>query len=171
MEKSKTNNLRRILLAVTETSSVPRLWREVAEHLADAKIELVTLFVSDDRWHRAASLPFTQEISRIGGGNVDFTPMRAEQIIRDVVDRTRCELQRLTDEADLQFVFEVLTERRAAQISDLVSIEQDVLIIPSILKSWPIYAELTRLNCPILLVDTEERNNEDQSSNPTTRKT
>lgn len=156
MEVSNTTDLRRILLAVTETSPLPALWRAVVEYLADTHVELITIYISDDRWHRAASLPFTQEISRIGRGNVDFTPERAEQVNRDIVDRMRGQLRRLTDEAELQFVFEVLSEHQAAQIHDLVNVEQDVLIAPSILKDWPIYTELTRLNCPILLVDTEE---------------
>lgn len=156
MERSSTNDLRRILLAVTETSSLIRLWHVVAEHLADTRVELVAIFVSDDRWHRAASLPFTQEISRIGRANVKFTPKRAEQINKDAVDRTRIHLQRLADEAELKLVFEVLREHQATQLRDLVSVEQDILIAPSHLRGWPVYAEFARLNCPILLVDTED---------------
>ena len=156
MERSSTNDLRRVLLAVTETSPLIRLWHAVAEHLADSRIELITIFVSDDRWHRAASLPFTQEISRIGRANVKFTRKRAEEINKDAVDRTRIQLQRLADEAELEFVFEVLREHQAAQLRDLVSAEQDVLIAPSHLQGWPVYAEFARLNCPILLVDTED---------------
>ena len=156
MERSSTTDLRRILLAVTETSPLTRLWRAVAEHLVDTRVELITIFVSDDRWHRAASLPFTREISRIGRSNVEFTAKRAEQINKDAVDRTRIQLQRLADEAKLHFVFEVLREQQATQLRDLVSVEQDVLIAPSHLTGWPVYAEFTSLNCPILLVDTED---------------
>jgi len=156
METSNTNDLHRILLAVTESSSLSRLWRVVAEHLVDTGGELVTIFVSDDRWHRAASLPFTREISRIGRANVKFTPKRAEQVDKDVVDRTRLQLQRLADEAELRFVFEVLRDHQAAQLHNLVSVEHDVLIVPSHLKGWPVYAEFSRLNCQILLVDTED---------------
>ena len=156
MERSSTNDLRRILLAVTETSPLTRLWHAVAENLADTRVELITIFVSDDRWHRAASLPFTREISRIGRSNVKFTPKRAEEIDKDVVDRTRLQLQRLADEAELQFVFEVLREHQTSQLHDLVSVEHDVLIVPSYLRGWPVYAEFTRLNCQILLVDTED---------------
>ena len=156
MERNNTNDLRRILLAVTETTPLARLWRAVAEHLANDHVELKTIFISDDRWHRAASLPFTREISRIGRSNVKFTPKRAEQINKDAVDRIRFQLQSLADEAKVQFVFEVLREQQAAQLRDLVSVEQDVLIVPSHLRGWSVYAEFTRLNCPILLVDTED---------------
>jgi hypothetical protein len=87
---------------------------------------------------------------------VKFTPKRAEQVNNDVVDRTRIQLQHLADEADLQFVFEVLQEHQAARLRDLVSDKQDVLIAPSHLTGWSVYAEFARLNCPILLVDTED---------------
>ena len=155
METSNTNDLRRVLLAVTETSPLSRLWRVVAEHLVDTRGELVTIFVSDDRWHRAASLPITREISRIGRTNVKFTPKRAEQVDKDVVDRTRLQLQRLADEAELRFVFEVLRDHQTAQLHDLVSVEHDLLIVPSHLRGWPVFAEFSRLKCQILLVDTE----------------
>jgi hypothetical protein len=156
METSNTNDLRRILLAVTETSPLTRLWRVVAEHLVGAHGEHITLFISDDRWHRAASLPFTREISRIGRRNVEFTSKRAEQIDRDVVDRTRLQLQRLADEAELRFVFEVLREHQTTELHELVSVQHDVLIVPSYLRGSPVYAEFARLNCQILLVDTED---------------
>jgi len=156
METSNTNDLRRILLAVTETSPLTRLWSVVAEHFADTRGELITIFISDNRWRRAASLPFTREISRIGRTNVKFTPTRAEQIDKDVVDRTRLQLQRLAEEAKLQFVFEVLRDHQTAQLHDLVSVEHDLLIVPSHLRGWPVYAEFSRLKCQILLVDTED---------------
>jgi hypothetical protein len=156
METSNTNDLRRILLAVTETSPLTRLWRVVAEHVANNHVELKTIFISDDRWHRAASLPFTREISRIGRRNVEFTSKRAEQIDRDVVDRTRLQLQRLADEAELRFVFEVLREHQTTELHELVSVQHDVLIVPSYLRGSPVYAEFARLNCQILLVDTED---------------
>ena len=156
METSNTTDLRRILLAVTETSPLTRLWGVVAEHLVGTPGELITIFISDDRWHRAASLPFTREISRIGRTNVKFTSKRAEQIDRDVVDRTRLQLQRLADEAELQFVFEVLRDHQTSQLHELVGVEHDVLIVPSHLRGWPVYAEFARLNCQILLVDTED---------------
>jgi len=156
MEIRNTNDLRRILLAVTETSPLPRLWRAVAEHLEEAHVELVTIFISDDRWHRAASLPFTREISRTSRSKVDFTRKRAEQVNKDVVNQTRRQIQRLADEAELQVVFEVLAEHQATQLHDIVSVKQDVVIAPSDLRSWPVFAELTRLDCPILLVDTED---------------
>jgi hypothetical protein len=153
---SSTNNKRRVLLAVTETSPLPELWRAVTKHLAGAHAELVTVFVSDDRWRRAASLPFTREISRVSGGSENFTPQRAEQIDKDAVASAQRQIKQLAAKAELQVAFEFLSEHDAAQIHELVKVEQDVLIAPSFFKRRPIYAEFTRLRCQILLVDSED---------------
>jgi len=157
---SSTDNKRRVLLAVTETSPLTELWRAVTEHLGGAHAELVTVFVSDDRWRRAASLPFTREISRVSGSSENFTPQRAEQIDKDAVASTQRQIQQLAAEAELQVAFEFLSEHDAAQIHELVKVEQDVLIAPSFFRRRPIYAELTRLRCRILLVDSEEADKE-----------
>lgn len=153
---NEANDKRRILLAITETSSLPELWRAVIENLQSGADELVTVFVSDDRWHRAASLPFTREVSRVDGGSENFTLQRAQQIDEDTVGQKRRELNELASEADLQYAFEVLPEHDAARLHEFVTFEQDVLIAPSFLKSRPIYAVLTRLKCRIQFVDAEE---------------
>jgi len=153
---SNTNNKRRILLAVTETSSLPELWRAVTEHLGGARAELVTVFISDDRWRRAASLPFTREVSRVSGSSEDFTTRRAEQIDKDAIASTQRQITQLAAEAELQVAFEILSEHEAAQIHELVNVEEDVLIAPSFFKRRPIYSEITRLRCRILLVDSED---------------
>jgi hypothetical protein len=114
------------------------------------------VFVSDDRWQRAASLPFTREVSRISGDSVNFTTQRADQINEDVAGFTYRQLKKLAAEAELQLAFEVVPERDVAQIHEMVSVEQDMLIVPSFFKDRPIYAELTRLKCQILFVDVEE---------------
>ena len=79
---------RRIVIAVTETTPVQRLWGAAMRVLEDSPGELVTLFVAEDRWRRVASLPFTREISRTGRV-ADFTHNRAKQIQKDAVARTR----------------------------------------------------------------------------------
>jgi len=152
----QANDKRRILLAITASSSLPELWRVVTENLQSGTAELITLFVSDDRWHRAASLPFTREVSRVGGGSENFTPKRAQQIDDDAVGQKRRELNDLASKVDLKYEFEVLPEHDAARLQEFVTFEQDVLIAPSFFKSRPIYAELTRLKCRILFVDGEE---------------
>ena len=150
------NDKRHILLAITEASSLPDLWRAVIEHLAGDIGELTTVYVTDDRWHRAASLPFTREVCRVSGDSENFTPQRAQQIDEDTVGRTHRELQKLATEAELQCAFKVLPEHDAARLKEIVSVEYDVLIVPSFLKDRPIYTELTRMKCRILYVDTED---------------
>lgn len=153
---SKPSDRRRVLLAITESSPLTELWRVVMEHAAVGRTELITVFVCDDRWHRAASLPFTREVSRVGGGNEKFTPQRAQQIKDDAVGRKQRELEELARAAELSFEFEVVPEHDVARLGEWVSFEQDVLIAPSLLKSRPIYAELTRLKCRILFVEDEQ---------------
>lgn len=151
-----TTEIRRVMLAVTESSSLPDLWRAVTEHLAGASAELITIFVSDDRRRRAASLPFTREVSRISGGSENFTPRRAAQVDSDAVVRTRRRLRQLAAEAEIQLVFQILAENEAARIHEFVTAEPDLLVAPSFFESRPIYTELARLKCRILLVDTED---------------
>ena len=152
-ESSKT---RRVMMAVTETSSLQELWREAMEQLAGECTELITVFVHDDRWRRAASLPFTEEISRASGGSMNFTLQRAEQVDSDAVMRTQGQLQKLATNAEIHLVFEILAEHEAMRIHELVRSESDLLIAPSFFKGQPIYSELARLKCRILLVDTGE---------------
>lgn len=153
---SRKSDRRRVLLAITESSPLRQLWSVVVEQAADAHTELITVFVSDDRWHRAASLPFTREVSRVGGGSENFTPQRAQQINDDTVGQKQRELEELAREAELTFEFEVLPEHEVTKLEKLLSIEHDVLIAPSLLKTRPIYAELTRLKCRILFVDDDQ---------------
>ena len=148
--------LRRIMLALNESSSLPTLWRAVTELLGEGAAELVTVFITDDRWHRAASLPFTREISRFSGLPGDFTRERADEVNRDAQGRTQKAVAQLAAERQLDFVFEILAEHSAEQIHRLVRMEQDILIAPSLFRSRPIFAELSRLKCRVLLVDTEE---------------
>ena len=158
---SRTSEKRRILLAITETSPWQELWRAVVESLAGSHGELTTVFVSDDRWHRAASLPFTREVSKVSGDSENFTRERAKQIDEDTVGRTHRELEKLASEAELPFAFEVLPEHDASKLREIVSVQHDVLVVPSILKSRPIYAELTRLKCRVYYVDAEEDSSTD----------
>jgi len=148
-----TSNTRRVMLAVTEVSSLQVLWRTAMEHMSGEGAELVTVFVRDDRWRRAASLPFTEEVSRACGGSMNFTPKRAEEVDRDAVMRTRGRLQQLATDSQIQSAFEVLAEHEATKFHEFVRSESDLLIAPSFFKRRPFYSELARLKCRILLID------------------
>ncbi|MBT8090285.1 MAG: hypothetical protein KJO01_08770 [Gammaproteobacteria bacterium] len=151
-----TSNTRRVMLAVTETSSIHDLWRVAIQHLQGEHAELITVLVRDDRWRRAASLEFTEEISRAGGGSVSFTLQRAEEVDRDAVMRTQDRLQQLAMKAKIQLAFEILAEHEATRLHEFVRSESDLLIVPSFFKGRPFYSELARLKCRILLVDAKD---------------
>jgi len=148
-----TSNTRRVVLAVTETSSLQVLWRTAMEQMPSERTELITVFVRDDQWRRAASLPFTEEVSRASGGSMNFTPERAEEVDRDVVMRTQGRLRQLATDSQIQSAFEILAEHEATRLHEFVRSESDLLIAPSYFKRRPLYSELARLKCRILLID------------------
>ena len=153
---SRQTDVRRVLLAVSEASSVPDLWRAVTEHLADENTELVIVFLNDDRWRRAASLPFTKEIYRASGISSDFTLTRAEQLDKEVIEQIRSRLGRYATEAKIRFAFEIFSEQEIIRIHELLTSDSDVLIAPSSFRGRPIYEEITRLKCHIRFVETNE---------------
>ena len=147
---------RRALLVVTETSPLEKLWRALIEQLADAQAEVVAVYVRDDRWTRAASLPFTREISRLSGGSEAFTVRRAEQVVVDSLQRVQQRIRQLAEDRQMQLVFEILHERETYRIREFVRIEHDILIAPSVLQHWPEFADLARPERRVVLVDDEE---------------
>ena len=153
---ARPNDKSRIVIAVTERTPVQRLWQEVLQRLRDSPAEIHALFVADDRWHRAASLPFTREISRISGMVTDFTLRRASQVHEDAIDRTRFQIQDLALKEDLALVFEVLRETDQQRIRQLVGGPQNTLIAPSFLTRRPLFAELQKLDCRIILIEAIE---------------
>ena len=151
-----TNKAPRVLLAVTEASPVDKLWRAALDFLQRTEGDLTILLVRDDRWHRAASLPFTREISRLGAGRSDFTIQRAEEVSSESLARLRALTQTLASEARLRCSFEELKDTDLTTVKNIVSGRQSILIADSPLTSLPIYASLTRLDCQVVLVDADE---------------
>ena len=152
----ETSNTRRVMLAVTEASSLQALWCAAMEHMTGERAELITVFVHDDRWRRAASLPFTKEFFRAGGGSMNFTLQRAEEVDSDAAMRTQGRLQQLATDSEIQLAFEILAEHEATRIHELVRSESDLLIAPSFFKGRPFYTELAQVKCRILLVDAKD---------------
>ncbi|MDH3533953.1 MAG: hypothetical protein OEO82_13550 [Gammaproteobacteria bacterium] len=152
---SKSEDRLRVVIAVTETSSVAELWRSVQQTVTGSRAEVLALFLHDERWHRAASLPFTREISRVGGATADFTAQRAEQILADTVSRLQQQMQRLAAEADIKVAFEVLPESDPARARALIDSDEckSVLIVPASLTAHPLLAELTTSDLRVLIVE------------------
>ena len=148
-------DLLRILLAVTETSPVERLWQSLIDQVADARAEVVTVLVSDDSWRRAASLPFTREISRISGVQEAFTRHRAEQVSADAAVRAREQLESLARDSQLELEFEVVSEDEDARVATVITVERDILIAPSVLEGKPLFTKLARLHRRVVLVEAD----------------
>ena len=154
----KNDDRRRVVIAVTESSPLSELWREAMTLLNESPSELMALFMDDDRWRRAASLPFTREISRVSGAAADFTAQRAEQLNREAVTRMQQRIEKLAEEAKLALDFEVLPESDQKRIEELVGTARNVLIASSHIRTRPIYTHLTRCDCRIQLVEVKKEN-------------
>lgn len=154
--QAEQGSKRRALLVVTETSPLDKLWRALLDDLADAQADVIAVFVSDDRWTRAASLPFTKEISRLSGGSEIFTARRAEQVVGDMVERVQQRIRQLAADRQVRLAFEILHEQEPSRIREFVRIEHDVLIVPSVLRHWPDFADLARPERRVVFVDDEE---------------
>jgi len=156
MAKKTRNESRRILLALTENIPLAPLWNALTKHLEGSPAVVVAVFVTDERWQRAASLPFTREFSKVSGSAADFTQQRAEQLHKEHFEEAQERVRELAADSELQLVFELLPESDAERIRELVEAGHDVVIAPAFIAERPIYAELTRVECHVLLVDTED---------------
>ncbi len=153
---AKTEMKLRVVIAVTDTTPVARLWEAALGLLRESPADLVTLYVEDDRWHRIASLPFTREISRSGGVPVEFTRQRAEQVSRERAARVQELIQKLAAESNLQPAFEVLSESDAERLREFIGSHENILVAPSFISTRPIFAMLSEMNCRIELVEAAE---------------
>lgn len=153
---NEVGDVRRILLALTETSPLERLWESLTEHIPDRDAEVIAVFVKDDSWRRAASLPFTREISRFSGAQAKFTKARAQQVDLHAVVKARQRLEQLAAATKLRLAFRTLADAEDAQARNLVSVECDVLIAPSALEGKPLFVELARRKRSVILVEADD---------------
>lgn len=150
------NDVRRVLIAVTESGMAHDLWRVALQHAADTPSDLVAVFVRDDRWQRAASLPFTREVPRTGGPSTDFTRQRAREVDDDAVTQARQEVEALAAEARLEAAFETLAESELTRLEEFIAVGESLLVVPAMLKQRPAYNVLTRLKCRLVVVEPGE---------------
>jgi hypothetical protein len=150
----------RVVIAVTESSSIADLWETAMETISGDNTELVVIFLHDERWHRAASLPFTQEISQVGGGASDFTLQRAEQLLAEKAENLRKNIERLAKRADLSVAFQVLPETDQAQTRTLVSGNVNVVVGPAMLARHPVFLELKSAVKRMVFIETGEHRTE-----------
>lgn len=145
----------RILVAVTEATPVQALWRAVQSRRSGA-CDVIALVVADDRWQRAASLPFTREIPRLGGAGANFTRQRADELRREAVSRLRQRMAALAAGTDVVLAFEELSEGDAGRLEELAADERSILIASALITREPIYARIARLKCRVELVETDD---------------
>lgn len=143
----------RVIIAVTEPGWIAHLWQAALRRLSETPGDLVTLFLEDERWLRAASLPFTREFSRIGGRPVDFTPQRAQEISKDAATQARRLIDRLAAEAKIRTVFEILSASDRMRLSKLIGGQENILIAPSFIRTLPVYTHLVEMGCRIQLIE------------------
>ena len=143
----------RVLFAVTESSPLAELWQAVLSRRRSAS-EVVALYIADDRWHRAASLPFTREISRLGGV-ANFTRQRADELVREAVVGTERRIKALAAEANLALAFEELSESNTERLEELAAGERSIVIAPALIQRQPIYSRMIHLGCRIELIETQ----------------
>jgi len=151
MVKSERNG--RVLIAITEFSPVDVLWRAALRRIGDTQVELLALYFSEDHWQRAASLPFTREISRVSGARMEFTQQRAEQLHREAIDRARELTKRLAAESNRTFGFEVLSSKDIDRLKDFVAGTGSILIASSPITRLPFFPLISNLDCRIELVE------------------
>jgi len=150
------NDTSRVVIAVTESCSLSTLWRAAVDLASESSAEFIALYVHDDRWRRAASLPFTREVSRASGSAADFTVQRAEELTKEVIARTQDRINSLAIESDQALAFEALPESDRNGILDLIGTDPAVLVVPAAITTQPIYRHLRRLNCRIVLIEENE---------------
>lgn len=151
-----TESKDRIVIALTDASPVPELWRVAMRMVEEAPADIVTLYFEDDKWRLAASLPFTREVSHTGGVS-DFNLRRAEEIHREAIARMRRLVAELADQAEVNSTFAVLPESDAALVRKYLG-SRNVLVAAAHISERPIYVEFTKLDCRILLVEACEEN-------------
>lgn len=153
MRKSEQDpRIDRVVIAITELSPLQQIWGQALQFLEESRADLHALFVEDERWHRAASLPFTREISRVSGLDADFTLQRAIEVHKEAIDRAQQQLQQLAAESEHELAFEVLPESDQERIRDLVADGQCIVVAPAVLADQPVFKELQELGCRMVLI-------------------
>ncbi len=147
------NDRTRVIVAITESAPIDELWQVVSKWASSPGTELVAVFIAEDHWHRAASLPFTREIARVGGSTTDFSPQRAEYVHRSAIARARELIEQLAASTNRTVDFRVLSSDEDDAVDEVVDERTEVIIAPSLIKRQPVYAKLTRLKCRIELVE------------------
>jgi hypothetical protein len=150
---SNNEQRERVVIAVTETSPIAELWATAMQAISSSNVELVVIFLHDERWHRAASLPFTREISHVGGDASDFTLQRAEQLLAEKAASLRQSIEERAKSAGLAVAFQVLAETDQVRTRTLVDRNDNIVIGPAVLAKHPVFLELKSVVKRMVLIE------------------
>jgi hypothetical protein len=157
---------RRIVIALTETSPVPRLWHAAMARHAESSADLLTLFLQDERWLRAASLPFTREFPRSGGRSTEFTHERAREVGQETARQAKRLIEQLADKAKTRVMFETVLQPDRGRLIELIGEYQSILIAHDAITALPIYLHFVELGCHIELIGSPADSDEDEPGSP-----
>ena len=143
----------RILIALTESSPVPRLWKAALDRRAERPADLVTLFLQDERWLRAASLPFTREFPRSGGRPLNFTHQRAREIGQETARQAKKLIDQLAAKSKTRVAFETLMASDRPRLVEIIGEHKSILIAAEAITTLPVYVHFVELGCHIELID------------------
>lgn len=160
------NDTRRIVIALTETSPVTILWRAAMAFREETSADLVTLFLQDERWLRAASLPFTREFPRSGARPTEFTHQRAREVGQEMAKQARRLIEQLADKAKAKVLFETLLEPDRGRLVELVGESRSILIAHDAITALPIYVHFVELGCQIELIGSSAEKDDEEDDNP-----
>jgi len=153
-KNGKQPRVNRVVITITEVMPVRRMWDEVLRVLEGVPAELIALLLADDRWHRAATLPFTREISRLSGSHEDFTAQRASQVHKEEIDRVRGELEEVAGGETDNLSVEVLPESDQEKIRERIAGSGAIVVVPAALADNPLFDELRKEGCRVIIIDT-----------------
>ena len=143
----------RILIALTESSPVPLLWKAALDKRAEGPADLVTLFLQDERWLRAASLPFTREFPRSGARPLVFTQQRALEIGQETARQAKKLIDQLAAKSKMRVAFETLTASDRPRLVEIIGEHRSILIAADAITTLPVYVHFVELGCHIELID------------------
>ncbi len=150
---SRSDDIRRIVIAMTESSPVKSLWETALRAASEEPADLVAVYIHDERWERAASLPFTREVQLVGGESEDFTLKRAEQLLEETISGMRARIEQLAKKAGCDVAFQVLAESDETQARSLFQAGASVVVSTGTLATISVMTELRRLDLKLLIVE------------------
>ena len=128
MSADQTSKIKRILVALDDSTKAIGLLRSAAELAETLDAELIGLFVEDIDLLRAAELPFFREIDLITKTRRRLDRRQIERILQDRAGEIRSEAERLLQETTIQWRFRIARGHVSEEIKNAAA-DVDLLIM------------------------------------------